>query len=88
MSSNQTITQKTESSTISSVERVGDVMKDLEKRINPKSANEGLYNLSRDIVVGQNHESSTLSSMERGANEFTSRVGRPMTYAEMRGMWG
>lgn len=88
MSSNQTITQKTESSTISSVERVEDVMKDLEKKINPKSANEGLHNLLRDIVVGQNHESSILSSMKRGADEFKSRVGRDPTYAEMRGMWG
>ena len=29
-----------------------------------------------------------LGPMERGAKEFEERVGRNMTYSEMRAMWG
>ncbi len=29
-----------------------------------------------------------MSSMSAGAKEFEAKAGRPMTYAEMRSMWG
>lgn len=59
------------------------VMKELEERVNKKSVdicNEGKS--SFDTMK----ELSNL--MKSGSDEFESKVGRPMTYAEMRQMWG
>ena len=42
-------------------------------------------------VTKQNVESSTVilqNIMQTGANEFETKVGRPMTYSEMREMYG
>jgi len=62
-------------------ESIEDVMRDLEEKINPKSMEEGLRQL-------QNNSSNLFTPMEAGAKEFEARVGRPMTYGEMRAMWG
>jgi hypothetical protein len=67
-------------------EKVEDVMKDLEKKVNPKSIQEGISKLA--TAVATNDLSGLLGPMERGSKEFEERVGRPMTYSEMRSMWG
>ena len=67
-------------------ESVEDVMKDLEYKVNPKSVKEGMDTLKKAIAT--NDVSSLLSPMQEGAKEFEARVGRPMTYGEMRAMWG
>lgn len=67
-------------------EKVEDVIKDLEERVNPKSAEEGLTQLK--TAINSNDLSSLLEPMQKGATEFEDRVGRPMTYGEMRAMWG
>ena len=64
-------------------ESLEDVMIDLEKKINPKSMKEGLQQL--ETAIKQNNPSNLF---EAGAKEFEARVGRPMTYGEMRAMWG
>lgn len=59
------------------------VMKELEERVNKKAVdicNEGKS--SFDTMK----ELSNL--LKHGSDEFESKVGRPMTYAEMRQMWG
>jgi hypothetical protein len=68
------------------LENVLDVMKDLEEKVNPKSLSEGLAQLSE--AVNANDPSILLNPIIDGAKEFEKRVGRPMTYGEMRGMWG
>jgi hypothetical protein len=68
------------------LENVFDVMKDLEEKVNPKSLSEGLAQLNEAIKT--NDASILLNPMIDGAKEFEKRVGRPMTYVEMRGMWG
>ena len=73
-------------SEVKSFEKVEKVMKDLEERVNPKSTSEGLAKLSE--AVKTNNVSMLLNPMLDGAKEFEARVGRPMTYGEMRGMWG
>jgi hypothetical protein len=70
----------------SPLENVFDVMKDLEEKVNPKSLSEGLAQLNEAIKT--NDASILLNPMISGADEFERRVGRPMTYGEMRGMWG
>jgi len=56
------------------------VMKDLEQKVNPKNMAEGINLLNNPVKI--------ISSMQSGAKEFEERVGRPMTYSEMRAMWG
>lgn len=69
-----------------STERLEDVMKDLEQKVNPKSDEEGLIQLNKAIET--NDASVLLAPIQAGAKEFEQRVGRPMTYSEMRAMWG
>ena len=69
-----------------SVETLQDVMKDLEQKVNPKSVAEGLTILT--TIDKTNDPSILLKPMQDGANEFKKRVGRNMTYSEMREMWG
>ncbi len=74
----------THDSPLLSLENVSDVMKDLEEKVNPVS--EGLKQLS--AAVKTNDASGLLEPIKSGADEFERRVGRPMTYGEMRSMWG
>ncbi len=68
------------------LENVCDVIKDLEEKVNPKSVSEGLTQLSEAIQT--NDASKLLNPIIDGSKEFEKRVGRPMTYGEMRAMWG
>jgi len=67
-------------------EKLEDVMKDLEEKVNPKSVAEGMTQLAK--AVQTNDASILLAPMAQGAKEFEERVGRKMTYGEMRAMWG
>lgn len=67
-------------------ESIEHVMKDLEQKVNPKSSQEGLAQLNKSIET--NDASILLEPIMAGAKEFEQRVGRPMTYSEMRSMWG
>lgn len=72
--------------TTTNKEPLDTVMKDLEQKVNPKSLEEGLAQLS--TAINNNDVSCLLAPMQSGAKEFEQRVGRPMTYSEMRAMWG
>lgn len=67
-------------------EKLEDVMRDLEQKVNPKSFAEGMTQLAK--AVQTNDSSILLSPMLRGAKEFEARVCRPMTYNEMRAILG
>ena len=67
-------------------ETLQDVMTDLEQKVNPKSVAEGINILT--TIEKTNDQSILLKPMQDGANEFKQRVGRNMTYSEMREMWG
>jgi hypothetical protein len=62
------------------------VMNDLEQKINPKTVNDGISKVVESLKT--NNSSCLLTPMQEGAKEFEQRVGRPMTYSEMRSMWG
>jgi hypothetical protein len=62
------------------------VMKDLEQKVNPKSLQEGISQLNTALKM--NDPSILLGPMLEGAKEFEAKVGRHMTYSEMRSMWG
>lgn len=67
-------------------EKLEDVMEDLEYKVNPKSIEEAVSKLS--IAVQTNDPSIILAPIQAGAKKFEERVGRKMTYHEMRQMWG
>jgi Ca2+-binding EF-hand superfamily protein len=62
------------------------VMKDLEQKVNPKSLQEGISRLNESVKT--NDLSILLEPMIAGSKEFESKIGRRMTYSEMRSMWG
>jgi hypothetical protein len=67
-------------------EKLEDVMSDLEEKVNFKTVSESLSKL--DIAIKTKDPSILLAPMQAAAKEFEKRVGRPMTYDEMRHMWG
>lgn len=67
-------------------EQLEDVMKDLEQKVNQKSVAESISQLATSIQT--NDPSILLAPIVQGATEFEARVGRQMTYGEMRAMWG
>jgi len=67
-------------------EKLEDVMKDLEQKVNPKTLTEGIAKCLTATVT--KNDSIILGPMQQGAKEFEERVGRPMSYSEMRSMWG
>jgi len=69
-----------------SKEKLEDVMKDLEYKINPKTTKEGIDLLVKAINTKDSNMIPRL--LADGSAEFEKRVGRPMTYSEMRSMWG
>jgi hypothetical protein len=67
-------------------ERLEDVMADLEQKLNPKSVAEGVSILLK--AVRTNDQKGILAPIQSAAKEFEERVGRPMSYCEMRMMFG
>ena len=63
-----------------------ETMKDLEKRVNPEKITDGIRNLTDAII--NNDPAILLDPIINGSKEFEQKVGRPMTYSEMRQMWG
>jgi hypothetical protein len=82
MSNQQTTSQKNHVKT----ESLEEVMKDLEKKVNPKTIQEGISKIA--ISTATKDPSFILAPMQNGVKDFEQRVGRPMTYSEMREMWG
>lgn len=84
--SDQNSCQKTTQKDNIKTESLEEVMKDLEQKINPKTIQEGISRIAISSVTKD--PSYLLVPMQNGAKEFEQRVGRPMTYSEMREMWG
>jgi hypothetical protein len=84
--SDQNSSQKTTQKDNIKTESLEEVMKDLEQKINPKTIQEGISRIAISSVTKD--PSYLLVPMQNGAKEFEQRVGRPMTYSEMREMWG
>ena len=65
-------------------EKLEEILKDLEYKVNPnpKSFKEGLN------LIDTNNVNKTMAPMIAGAKEFENKVGRRMTYGEIRETWG
>lgn len=62
------------------------IMNEISNKYNPKSVEEGANILNSALMTGDS--SSIMAPIINGANEFEQRMGRPMTYSEMRSMFG
>jgi len=62
------------------------VMNEISNKYNPKSVKEGANILNSALMTGDS--SNIMDPIINGANEFEQRMGRPMTYSEMRSMFG
>ncbi len=67
-------------------ESVDKVMNDISTKYNPKSVEEGIAKVAVATVL--NKPELILAPIQSGAKEFEQRMGRPMTYLEMRSMFG
>ncbi len=67
-------------------ESVNKIMNDISNKYNPKSVEEGANILISAVMTGDS--SGIMAPIINGANEFEQRMGRPMTYSEMRSMFG
>jgi hypothetical protein len=76
----------TESTDINKNVNLEKVMKDLEEKVNPKSVSQGLDSIQ--VAINLKKPNILLTPMQQGAKEFEEKVGRQMTYSEMRAMWG
>jgi hypothetical protein len=65
-------------------QNVKPIMKEIERKTTEK-----VMHYNEKSFVSNNHSITVLKSiMEQGANEFKQKTGRPMTYSEMREMFG
>ena len=67
-------------------ESVNKIMNEISNKYNPKSSEEGTSILVSAVITGDS--SSIEAPIINRANEFEQRMGRPMTYSEMRSMFG
>jgi hypothetical protein len=67
-------------------ESVNKIMNEISNKYNPKSVEEGANILISAIMTDDS--SGIMAPIINGANEFEQRMGRPMTYSEMRSMFG
>jgi len=68
---------------VASVERVNDVIRDLEQRQYPV-----VKETLQSTAPINDTADKLMGFMTSGAEEFKERTGRTMTYAEMRAAWG
>jgi hypothetical protein len=56
------------------------IMNNISNNVNPKTASEGLALLSKPDDL--------IARLQSGSDQFQAQTGRPMTYSEMRAMFG
>ena len=74
---------------------LNEVMKQLESKVTKEAVD---IVIKSEIKIATNPDkkqeivnktsNALLNAMSNGAKEFEQKVGRPMTYSEMRSMWG
>lgn len=62
--------------------------KELEKKYNPSNAKEGLNMLAQSINTKPGEQTLIEKNLSDAFKEFEQRTGKPMTYSEMRQMFG
>jgi hypothetical protein len=71
---------KTKTSTTSNPGNLNQIMDNISNNVNPKTMQEGIQLL--------NKPNELIARLQSGADQFQAQTGRPMTYSEMRQMFG
>ena len=71
---------KTKASTTSNPGNLNQIMDNISNNVNPKTMQEGIQLL--------NKPNELIARLQSGADQFQAQTGRPMTYSEMRQMFG
>jgi hypothetical protein len=72
---------------MSNTDSLNKIMNELSDKVNKKAVETTVSSLSKNEDADKTIKNLS-NIMNDGAKEFENRVGRPMTYAEMRSMWG
>jgi hypothetical protein len=77
---NMNTRSKTMNSNNSNSNNLTQIMNNISNNVNPKTASEGLALLSKPDDL--------IARLQSGSDQFQAQTGRPMTYSEMRAMFG
>jgi hypothetical protein len=72
---------------MSNTDSLNKIMNELSDKVNKKAVETTVSALSKNEDADKTIKNLS-NIMNDGAKEFENRVGRPITYAEMRSMWG
>ena len=79
-SSRATATNNKCANTSSNSSNLTHIMNDISNNVNPKTMQEGISLLNKPEEL--------IARLQSGADQFQEKTGRPMTYSEMRAMFG
>lgn len=77
---NTNMNTNTKASTTSNPSNLNQIMDNISNNVNPKTMQEGIQLLNKPDEL--------IARLQSGADQFQAQTGRPMTYSEMRQMFG
>jgi hypothetical protein len=80
MSNNDNMNTRSKTMNSNNSNNLTQIMDNISNNVNPKTASEGLALLSKPDDL--------ISRLQSGSDQFQAQTGRPMTYSEMRAMFG
>ena len=80
MSNNDNMNTRSKTMNSNNSNNLTQIMNNISNNVNPKTASEGLALLSKPDDL--------IARLQSGSDQFQAQTGRPMTYSEMRAMFG
>jgi hypothetical protein len=80
MSYNDNMNTRSKTMNSNNTNNLTQIMNNISNNVNPKTASEGLALLSKPDDL--------IARLQSGSDQFQAQTGRPMTYSEMRAMFG
>jgi hypothetical protein len=80
MSNNDNMNTRSKTMNSNNSNNLTQIMNNISNNVNPKTASEGLAMLSKPDDL--------IARLQSGSDQFQAQTGRPMTYSEMRAMFG
>ena len=80
MSNNDNMNTRSKTMNSNNSNNLTQIMDNISNNVNPKTSSEGLALLSKPDDL--------IARLQSGSDQFQAQTGRPMTYSEMRSMFG
>ena len=80
MSNNDNMNTRSKTMNSNNSNNLTQIMNNISNNVNPKTASDGLALLSKPDDL--------IARLQSGSDQFQAQTGRPMTYSEMRAMFG